>query len=657
MILHHLGKLLRRKAHAHDLHGVLRYRWIEESFSIAQPIRNQRPIPESALFMGNAVAKGTIQLMRSALLVLVLIMVGRIAYLQGAKGNYFFETAENNRIRIHVIPAKRGSIFDRQNQPLVTNTTSFSLAIVPQDLPRNPEERTRVLHETATLTNLREADLAAILEEYKQYAYEAITVREGIPYETALLVQVASTNLPGIRIESSSDRRYANLHGAVTTSTPHSLSHIIGYVGKLTKKELENKYSLGYTPSDRIGKIGIEAQYEDFLRGNYGKKRVEVDVSGREQLVLAEVAPTPGRHVVLGIDSEWQKRLEDALKRALRTANAKRGSAIALDPQTGTIRAFVSLPAYDNNDFIGGISVEKYQELIQDPNQPLFNRGLSGTYPSGSTIKPILAASALEENIITKATTILSTGGLEIGQWFFPDWKAGGHGVTGVVKALAESVNTFFYLIGGGYRDAKGLGVEKITAYFHLFGLGDQLGIDIPGEASGFIPSPAWKEQEKHEQWYIGDTYNISIGQGDLLVTPLQIAVATAAIANGGTLYRPHFVERIIDPVSGEVQPVEPQVIRELPVKKEHLALVREGMRACVQTGSCRALTALPMPVAGKTGTAQWSREKPTHAWFTGFAPFDNPQMALTIVIEEGGEGSKTAIPVAAEFFRATIKE
>ncbi len=657
MIAAYLRKLFHRDPRAPSVYGVLRYRWVEESFSATQPLRNQRPLPGSALFMGNAMVEGTIRLMRGALLVMILVMMGRIIYLQGVRGNYFFETAEDNRIRIHVIPAKRGSIFDRQNRPLVTNTTSFALVIVPQDLPRDPRERTHVLQKTAALTALREEDLTSILEEYKKYSFEAITVREGIPYETALTVQVKSADLPGIRVESGSDRRYTNVYGAVTTSTPQSLSHLIGYVGKLSKKELEEKYMLGYTPLDRIGKIGIEAQYEDFLRGNYGKKKVEVDVSGREQLVLAEIAPTAGRHVVLGINSEWQKHLEDALKRALRAANAKRGSAIALDPQTGTIRAFVSLPTYDNNDFIGGISAEKYQELVQDSNQPLFNRALSGQYPSGSTIKPMLATAALEESIITRATTVLSTGGLEVGQWFFPDWKAGGHGATTIVKALAESVNTFFYIIGGGYRDTKGLGVEKITTYLHFFGFGDRLGIDLPGEATGFIPSPTWKEQAKHEQWYIGDTYNISIGQGDLLVTPLQIAVATAAIANGGTLYRPHLVERIIDPVSGEVQPVEPQIIRELPIKKEHLALARAGMRACVQTGSCRALAVLPISVAGKTGTAQWSREKNTHAWFTGFAPHDDPRFVITIMIEEGGEGSKTALPVAAEFLRIVAKE
>src|SRR3989338_1342922 len=254
-------------------------------------------------------------------------------------------------------------------------------------------------------------------------------------------------DLPGIRIEGGTDREYAHFGETVSTSTPHSLAHIVGYVGKLTKEELAERYALGYSPSDRIGKTGIEKTFEDFLRGSYGKKKVEVDATGKERIVLAEETPVPGRHVVLGIDLDLQKNLEDILAKTLLVNHKKRAAAVALDPKNGTIRAMVSLPTYDNNDFIGGISVNKYQELANNPDQPLFNRAISGLYPSGSTIKPEIASAALEEGLITKNSTFLSTGGLEVGQWFFPDWKAGGHGVTNVIRALAESVNTFFYMI------------------------------------------------------------------------------------------------------------------------------------------------------------------------------------------------------------------
>ncbi|MEK7532345.1 MAG: penicillin-binding protein 2 [Patescibacteria group bacterium] len=630
--------------------GIIKYRWIEESFAAGEPMRNQRPLPESQCFMGTIISPMHVQWMRAALALLVVIVIGRLFYVQGVRGASYLDIAENNRIRTHVLPAKRGLVYDRSMKPLVTNATSFSLAIIPNDLPRDSREKDRIIAEIAGLAFVPAQEIYTILDEYKKYSYEAITIREGIPYEQALTLQIAGAELPGLRVESGTERSYVNLEATAPTSTPHSMAHLIGYVGKLTTKELETKYLLGYTPSDRIGKIGIESSYEDFLRGTYGKRKVEVDATGRERLVLAEEPPTPGRHVVLAIDSVWQKTLEQALMRSLRIANAERGVAVVLDPRTGAIRAMVSLPAYDNNDFIGGISQDRYQTLIADQNNPLFNRAIGGTYPSGSTIKPFMAAAALEEGLITERTTMLSSGGIEVGEWFFPDWKAGGHGVTNVIKAIAESVNTFFYTIGGGYRTQEGLGVEKITRYLRTLGWGEPLGVDIPGEAAGLLPSPAWKERVKEERWYIGDTYNLSIGQGDLLVTPLQLAVATAAIANDGVRYRPSIVERAIDPLTGEVQPIEPQPLPRLPIQSANLEIVRRGMRACVTVGSCRLLADAPVTVAGKTGTAQWSRERPTHAWFAGFAPFNNPEIAITVIVEEGGEGSKTAIPVAREF-------
>lgn len=639
--------------HRHlTVNGVIRYAWLEESFAAVTPIGNQRPLPTSGRFVGFSLGAGHIMVLRIALILALLVIAGRLIYLQGMHGERYFTAAEENRIRMQVIPAKRGLVYDRSMRPLVTNATSFSINVLPNDLPRQTAEKDAVLQSIATLANIPITDIYATLDEYKKYSFEALTLAEGIPLETAIRLQIASAELPGIRIEASTERSYVNLWGPVTTSTSQSLAHVIGYVGKLTKNELEEKYALGYTPIDRIGKTGIEASYEDFLRGTYGRRKVEVDVAGRERLVLAEELPVPGRHVVLGIDLTWQRTLEDALRRAMQTAKAKRAAAVVLDPKTGVIRALVSLPAYDNNDFIHGIPADRYTALLADENRPLFPRALSGTYPSGSTIKPFVAAAALAEGHITEKTSVLSIGGIEVGQWFFPDWKAGGHGATNVIKALAESVNTFFYVIGGGYKNQEGLGVETIIKYLHAFGLAKPLGIDVPGEAAGFLPSPAWKESTKKERWYIGDTYNLSIGQGDVLVTPLQLAHATATIANGGTRYRPHLVERVIDPVTGEVQPIEPQVIGETPTQPEYLQIVRRGMRACVEQGSCRALSNLPLAVAGKTGTAQWSQDKETHAWFTGFAPAADPEIVVTILIEEGGEGSRTAIPVAHEFLQ-----
>ncbi|MCK4554296.1 penicillin-binding protein 2, partial [Candidatus Parcubacteria bacterium] len=275
---------------------------------------------------------------------------------------------------------------------------------------------------------------------------------------------------------------------------------------------------------------------------------------------------------------------------------------------------------------------------------------ISGEYPSGSTIKPVIAAAALEEGIISEHTSFTSVGGIKVGQWFFPDWRAGGHGITDVRRAIAESINTFFYYIGGGHQDFKGLGIDRIYKYGELFGLNAQLGIDLAGEVSGFLPTKKWKEETKGERWYIGDTYHLSIGQGDILVTPLQVANYTSVFANGGALYRPHLVKQILSGGDKVFKEVEPVIIRDNFIGDYNIEIVRQGMRRTVTAGSARSLQSVPVAVAGKTGTAQWSSKKNHHAWFTGFAPYDNPEVVITILVEEGGEGSDVAVPIAKEF-------
>jgi len=295
------------------------------------------------------------------------------------------------------------------------------------------------------------------------------------------------------------------------------------------------------------------------------------------------------------------------------------------------------------------VSQEEYNAFLNDENNPLFNRAISGEVPSGSTIKPVVAAAALQERVISENTSFLSIGGLHIGQWFFPDWKAGGHGVTNVRKALAESVNTFFFYIGGGYQDFVGLGVDRLVKYMRLFGLGEKSGLDLNGESAGFVPTSDWKEETKNEAWYIGDTYHISIGQGDILVTPLQVANFTAAVANGGILYRPYLVQSLLDENNQVVKQIEPQIIRRDFIDPYNLQVVREGMRQTVIAGSARSLSVLPVNSAGKTGTAQWSSKKQNHAWFTGFAPYENPEIVITVLVEEGREGSEVSVPIAKE--------
>jgi penicillin-binding protein 2 len=335
----------------------------------------------------------------------------------------------------------------------------------------------------------------------------------------------------------------------------------------------------------------------------------------------------------------------------MKEAGKKRGVVIASQPSTGDILALVNLPTYDSNTFARGISSEEYGRLATDPDKPLFERALNGEYPSGSTIKPIVAVAGLQEGIITGATRLMSSGGIRFGQWLFPDWKPGGHGITDVVKAIAESVNTFFYAIGGGYGDILGLGPERLLSYFRLFGLGSETGVDAQ-EKKGFVPSPEWKRGKTGEPWYIGDTYHVAIGQGDVSVTPLQVNLFTSYFANGGVNYQPRFVRESIDTPTGHRTQIESKVYRKDVVASQHVALVREGMRQTVVSGSGRRLSLLPVSAAGKTGTAQWNTTKPPHAWFTGWAPFENPAVVITVLVEEGEEGSRIASPVAYEILK-----
>jgi penicillin-binding protein 2 len=366
--------------------------------------------------------------------------------------------------------------------------------------------------------------------------------------------------------------------------------------------------------------------------------------------IIAEEPSVPGDNLILAIDLDLQKRAEEALKRSLHAARQTRGSVIVMQPKTGEVLALVSLPAFDNNAFAKGIDQETYAKLLADKDRPLFPRAIAASLPSGSTFKPAIAAAALEEHVVTPATTVHSTGGISYGAWFFPDWKPGGHGTTDVRKAIAESVNTFFYAVGGGYDKIKGLGPERIATYARKFGFGEQSGIDLPSEGAGFVPTPEWKKQAKGEQWYIGDTYHLAIGQGDLLVTPLQIAEMTAVFANGGSLVRPHVVSAVAK-ADGTRVDRQPEIITKQVVSPETIKVVREGMRRTVEAGSARSFNTLPIEVAAKTGTAQWKSGAPTHAWFTSFAPFADPELVITVSVEEGGEGSSIAAPVAKDLY------
>ncbi|MFH0956018.1 MAG: penicillin-binding protein 2 [Candidatus Falkowbacteria bacterium] len=605
--------------------------WLEQTSSIKETIGKNFDI--------NKVFE-----MNLALLLFMGIIIGRAAWLQIAKGSYYYELAEGNRIRVERLEAKRGVIYDRQGRPLVRNSANFLLYFVPADLPKDNLARQAIIQRVSeNLENLKPEDIFNLLSEIKPgslESYQPLFIADNIEYDKAMTLYLESDNMPGVVMTNKTRREY-NLYSL-------SLSHILGYTGKISDKELA-KLGTEYSPIDYIGKSGIENFWENEMKGTNGKKQIEVDALGKEKKIINQEAGEDGHNLVLSIDIDLQKKLEESVINTLQKARLNKACAIALDPNNGEILAMVSFPFYNNNNFALGMTVEQYQKIANHPDQPLFNRCISGEYPSGSTIKPVIAAAALEENVINENTSFLSTGGLSIGQWFFPDWKAGGHGTINVRRALAESVNTFFYYIGGGYENFQGLGLERMVKYKKLFGLDTQSGIDMPGEASGFLPTEEWKQKTKGESWYIGDTYHLAIGQGDILVTPLQVADYTAIFANGGSLYRPHLIRQVLNSQDKLIGEVDNWPIKSNIVSSKNINIVREGMRQVITAGSASSLQSVPVAVAGKTGTAQWSSTKPTHAWFTGFAPYDKPEIVITILIEQGGEGSYTAVPIANE--------
>jgi penicillin-binding protein 2 len=575
-----------------------------------------------------------------ALMVLGLgVVTARAAQIQVAEGDLYRALAEDNRSRIEWMPAERGVMFDRNGEAIVRNAPRFAATLTPADLPRDVLERRQAIGRIADLLSQNPRDIEERLATYSTDSTRAVPVAENISHDQALLVDIMSTTWPAIQLVRGVRREYP------FAAEVSSLSHLIGYEGKVSEQDLEGG---DYLSTDRIGRAGLEKSYESDLRGVYGRRRIEVDALGSHKTVIAEELGQSGNNLELAIDIGLQAEAEAILQKTLDQLDTNRGSLIALQPETGEVLAMVSLPAYDNNLFARGISTQEYRDLLEDENNPLFPRASGASLPSGSTFKLVVAAAALAENIVTPRTTFLSGGGLALSSWFFPDWKAGGHGLTNLAKAISESVNTYFYIIGGGYEDLEGLGVDRIIEYSKRFGLGARTGIDLPVEGEGFLPSKEWKEETKGERWYVGDTYHLAIGQGDILVTPLQIAVMTAVFANGGQLVEPHLVRAVISD-GGERQNIPPVTLEERVVDPEYIHEVREGMRDSVLYGSSRSLSLLPVAVAGKTGTAQWSSTKNTHAWFTSFAPYDQPEIVVTVVVEEGGGGSAVAAPVARD--------
>lgn len=561
------------------------------------------------------------------------VLLVQLLRLQIAQGSFNKDLAEGNRIRTREIDAPRGLIYDSEDKILAKNQASFDLEVYPLDFPKDPQEKEVILQKLADVTQISKNEIKDKVTKKGFATYDPLILKENLDRDTAMILEYKTINLPGVVVAKKPIREYEPVSG---------LGPVLGYVSKVTDQDLKDHPD--YKPSNEIGREGLESYYEKYLKGQPGVLEVEVDSRGRQQRQLSATSPLPGNNLTLSINTALEQKMTEVLGNEVKVSQSPGGVALALNPQTGQILGMVSYPTFDNNIFTSRNIDEEYNKLLNDPAKPLFNRAISGAYPSGSIIKPIIAAAGLQEGNITPSTTINAPGEIKVGNWTYPDWKV--HGLTDVRKAIAESVNIFFYALAGGWDKINGLGVGKLTTYLRAFGFGERSNIDLSGEVEGLVPSPAWKEKNKKEMWYLGDTYHLGIGQGDFLVTPLQMAVATAAVVNGGTLLKPQIVSKIADNNGKTVWEFKKEVTKDHIISDANLQVVREGMRQAVTSGSAKMLSDLPVAVAAKTGTAQFGSEGKTHAWMTAFAPYNDPEIMMVVLIEEGGEGYATAGPV-----------
>ncbi|MEK7658255.1 MAG: penicillin-binding protein 2 [Patescibacteria group bacterium] len=566
-------------------------------------------------------------------------------YLQAILGKELYNLSENNKGSIALIRPERGIIYDKNLKKLVSNSPAFDLLCDKRKLSEDPIEATAEIENIAKATG---KNLEELKKEFESSEEPGVLVSENILEEPLLVLETKINGLKSCKIEKNVVRDYLFVA---------SFSHLLGYTGRINQNELSS--SKKYAVNDYIGKTGIEKSYENILRGTPGQLEAiknAVGISKGNKIVLE---PKSGENLVLYLDSDLQTTLYNALEKSIKNIGSKRGAAVAMDPKTGGILAMVSYPSYDNNLFSKGISKTDFDKIQNDLNQPLFDRAIAAQYPTGSTIKPFEASGALQEKIISPDKKINDPGYILIHSQYDPNivYKFSGvkpHGLVNMREAIAVSSNIYFYTIGGGFNGQQGLGPARIKKYLSLFGWGEKTGIDLPGEFSGFIPTPEWKKQTKKQPWWDGDTYNLSIGQSDLMVTPLQVATAYCSIANDGTLYKPQIVQKIVDSSKSIIKEFKPEITRQNFIDSENLQIIREGMRDAVQKsyGSSYYLNDLPVAVASKTGTAETSRAGHFNTWTSAFAPYENPQIVLVVTIEDVQGLRSATLPVAHEVLK-----
>jgi len=595
-----------------------------------------------------AAGQGAFRLLRLLVVLLFLVLLGQLVRMQVVEGERYRELAAINALREVQVPAARGLIYDRQGRPLVYNEPRYAAAVVPGDLPAGQEET--VYEELGRIIGMAPGEIRARVTEARGRAspYVPLVLKEDLDRNTALALKEREPDLPGVRLVVQSTRRY--VEGPL-------MAHVLGYMGPISSEEYQALRDQGYTMHDWLGKAGVEASYESLLRGEPGRRLVEVDASGRERRVVSERAPVDGANLVLTVDLDLQRKVAEALQQHMgRSENA---AAAVMDVRTGEVLALVSLPTFDPNIFSRPLRPEELAALTDNPGKPLLNHATAENFAPGSTFKTIVAAAALQEGVARPDTTFVSQGYIVIPNEIDPnavyvceDWSRLGR--LDMYRALAMSSNVYFYYLAGARPDEfRGLGPDRLANYARAFGLGEPTGIDLPAEVAGTVPDPRWKERTIGEPWYLGNTCWFAIGEEYLRATPLQMLVAVGAIANGGQLLQPHLLREARDASGHAVRTAQREVKRMVPVSPQNLEVVRQGMVMSVESGVAQAAAVRGVKVAGKTGTAEFGEPDAqgrlsTHGWFVGFAPADDPLVAVVVFMRRGS-GGQDAAPAAAK--------
>jgi len=586
----------------------------------------------------------------TAILVIGVIAV-KLAQLQVTDGTHLAALAQANSVRHVVLEADRGIIYDRHGAALVRNSPVWSLAVVPAGLPSDARDRTRVIIELARLSGTDEQKLATQLLAAPD-PFATTTVKANLTQAEELAVNERLPDLPGASIAQRTVRTYVD---------PMAFGHVLGYVGPINMSQLKSLEAAGYQPDEMVGKVGVEAGLESMLRGTDGWADVQVDARGQTVKVLAAQPPVAGNAVYLSIDAGMQRATAASLAAGLERDNKLAGASVVIDPRTGEVLAMVSLPGYDTNLFTHGISQADYSRLLNDPEKPLLNRAIAGQYAPGSTFKMVTATAGLQEGKITAQTLLSCPPYINVNGWIYHNWASYSLGLMNVAKALATSCDTFFYQV------AAMVGDVTLARYARAFGFGQAKGIEMPGVMPGLVPDRIWKQlacgvpdlDSDACRWSEGDTITFGIGQSYLLTTPLNQAVYVAAVANGGRVLRPTLVHLVSDAGGHVVSKQQTEVTGTVPASADNIQAVREGMREEINRpynmNYWFRAAGVPADGGGKTGTAQWGGsglDLPTHAWFVFFAPYAQPELALSVFVERGELSEVEAAPIGVDIMK-----